>query len=277
MKKLMVAMAVILTAAFMFGCVSIQNTAVETTSEAAAEDDAAYIMGKGNLVIGITLFDPMNYYDENNVLIGFDTEYAQAVCQKLGLTPQFVEINWDTKEVELAAKSIDCIWNGLTITEERKENMQFSAPYIKNKQCIVIKKDNAGTFVDTASFEGKVLVAEVSSAGEEAILSDENLSKATYIPVAKQADTLLEVKAGTADGAAIDYVMAKSMVGEGTDYADLMIVDGVELAVEEYGIGFRFGSSFAAKVDEATKELVADGTLAAIAEKYGQSDVLIAG
>ena len=178
----------------------------------SSDDDWGYIEGKGEMVIGITLFDPMNYY-EGEKLVGFDTEYAEAVCEKLGVTPKFVEINWDTKEVELAAKSIDCIWNGLTVTEERKANMQFTNAYIMNKQVVVIKKSNEKKFVDAASLAGANLTAEISSAGESAIADDASLSQATYTAVAKQTDALLEVKAGTADAAVIDYVMAKSMVG----------------------------------------------------------------
>lgn len=240
----------------------------------AEEDDAAYILDKGTLVIGITIFDPINYY-EGGKLVGFDTDFAKAVCANLGIEPVFQEINWDTKEIELNAKSIDCIWNGMTITEDRKENMAFSAPYIRNKQVIVIRTDNKDVYTDTASLSSAVLVAEMGSSGEEAILTDENLSKGTYVGCGKQADTLLEVKAGTADAAVIDYVMAKSMVGEGTDYADLTIIEGVELGVEEYGIGFRKGSGFAALVDEQFTALLADGTMAQIAETYGQADVLI--
>ena len=101
--------------------------------------DLAYVKEKGELVIGMTLFAPMNYYDENKELIGFETEFAKAVCEKLGVTPKFVEINWDTKEIELNAKSIDCIWNGMTITEERLANMSISVPYMKNKQVMVAK------------------------------------------------------------------------------------------------------------------------------------------
>lgn len=189
-----------------------EPTAMDQTFTASDDDDWAYIQQKGELVIGITLFDPMNYYDGDK-LIGFDTEYAEAVCAKLGVAPKFVEINWDTKEVELAAKNIDCIWNGLTVTQERKANMQFTDAYILNKQVVVIKNKNAKTFTDTASLSGATLVAEISSAGEGAIADDANLSKATYTAVAKQTDALLEVKSGTADAAVIDYVMAKSMVG----------------------------------------------------------------
>ncbi len=103
------------------------------------EGDLAYIKGKGKMVIGITYFAPMNYMDDKNQLIGFETEFAKAVCEKLGVEAEFVEINWNSKEIELAAKSIDCIWNGMTITDERLANMSISVPYMKNKQVMVAK------------------------------------------------------------------------------------------------------------------------------------------
>ncbi len=237
--------------------------------EPAADDDWAYIKDKGEMVIGITEYAPMNYYDDAGKLIGFDTEYAEAVCAELGVTPKFVVINWDTKEMELEAKNIDCVWNGFTITEERKAALEFTEPYVKNMQVVVIKADNAATYVDTASLSGANLVAEMGSTGESSIAGDENLSKASYVGVSKMADALLEVKAGTADAAVIDYVMAKAMVGEGTDYADLMIMDGVELAYEEYGVGFRKGSTAAAAVNEATAAIIESGALPEIAAKYG--------
>lgn len=247
-----------------------EDVTPELEAAPAVEDsDLAYIVGNGKMVIGITEYAPMNYYDDAGKLIGFDTEFAEAVCAKLGVTPEFVVINWDTKEMELEAKNIDCIWNGFTITEERKEALEFTDPYVKNMQVVVIKADNAATYVDTASLSGANLVAEMGSTGESSIADDENLSQASYVGVSKMADALLEVKAGTADAAIIDYVMAKAMVGEGTDYADLMIMDGVELAYEEYGVGFRKGSDAAAAVNEATAALIAEGSLPEIAAKYG--------
>ena len=247
-----------------------EDVTPELDAAPAVEDsDLAYIVGNGKMVIGITEYAPMNYYDDAGKLIGFDTEYAEAVCAKLGVAPEFVVINWDTKEMELEAKNIDCIWNGFTITEERKEALEFTDPYVKNMQVVVIKADNAATYVDTASLAGANLVAEMGSTGESSIADDENLSQASYVGVSKMADALLEVKAGTADAAVIDYVMAKAMVGEGTDYADLMIMDGVELAYEEYGVGFRKGSDAAAAVNEATAALIAEGTLPEIAAQYG--------
>ena len=111
----------------------------KANEEEVTEGDLAYIKEKGKMTIGITLFAPMNYYDDNKELIGFETEFAKAVCEKLGVEAEFVEINWDTKEIELNAKSIDCIWNGMTITEERLANMSISVPYMQNKQVMVAK------------------------------------------------------------------------------------------------------------------------------------------
>ena len=239
------------------------------------EDDWAYIQENGKMLVGITIYEPINYYDENGELTGFDTEFTLAVCEKLGVEAEFVEINWDTKEVELAAKNIDCIWNGLTVTEKRKANMDFTDSYIKNMQVVVIRASDADTYTDIESLADANLVAELSSAGESAIQDDAVLSGATYTAMAKQTDALLEVKAGTADAAVLDYTLAMSMVGEGTDYSDLMIVDGLELAIEEYAIGFRVGSTAVAQVNAAIAELVADGTLNSIAEKYELESQLI--
>lgn len=248
--------------------VEIPAVEAEPAEEVPADDDWAYIQSKGEMIIGYTVYAPMNYTDENGNFVGFDTEFAEAVCAKLGVKPNFVEINWDTKEVELAAKNIDCIWNGLTVTEERKQNMAFSDSYIKNMQVAVIRKADAAIYTDTASMADANLTAEISSAGESAIQADANLSSATYVSVPKQTDALLEVKAGTSDVAILDYTLAKAMVGEGTDYADLQMVEGLELAVEEYAIGFRLGSSVVEQVNKAIEDLTAEGVMDSIAATY---------
>ena len=175
--------------------------------------DLAYIMDKGKLTIGITIYEPMNFFDAAGNLTGFDTDFAIALCELLGVEPDFQEINWDTKEVELAAKNIDCIWNGLTVTEERRQNIEFTDSYIKNKQVVVIRKADADTFTDIASLADARLTAEIASAGESAIQEDPILSGAPYTAMAKQTDTLMEVKAGTADAAVLDYTAAKALVG----------------------------------------------------------------
>lgn len=243
-------------------------------STASEGGDWAYIADKGTFVVGITLFEPMNYYDENGELTGFETEFTKAVCEKMGVEPVFQEIEWEQKELELNSKNIDAIWNGLTVTEDRKENMAFSKSYVRNKQVVVINSKNADKYTDIASMAGASCAAESGSAGESAIQSDSVLSQNEYIPTSAQKDVLLELKSGTIEVGVIDYVMAIASVGEGTDYSDLMIVDGIELAPEEYAVGLRKGDTETVeKVNSAIDELVADGTLKALAEKYGLGGV----
>ncbi len=251
------------------------SSAADSTDSTASEGgDWQYIADKGNFVAGITLFEPMNYYDENGELTGFETEFTKAVCEKLGVEAKFQEIEWDKKEIELNAKTIDAIWNGLTVTEERKENMGFSKSYVRNKQVVVIKADNKDKYTDEASMAGASCAAESGSAGQTAIETSAVLSQNEFVGASAQKDVLLEVKAGTVELGVLDYVMAKASIGEGTDYSDLMIVEGVELAPEEYAIGMRKGDTETIeKVNGAIDELVADGTLKALAEKYGLADV----
>ena len=233
-------------------------------STAAAQSDLDEIKGKGKMVIGYTVYEPMNYTDADGNFTGFDTELATAVCEKLGVEPEFVEINWDTKVVELGAKSIDCIWNGMTLTEDIMANTATTKAYAKNAQVVVVK--DGTDYTSTADLADKTVVAEAGSAGEAAIQGDENLSKADYVSKSVQTDCLMEVAAGTADAAVLDLTLANAMIGAGTDYAGLKIVD--ELNAEEYGVAFRKGSDAAAAVDAAFDELKADGTMQALADKY---------
>ena len=250
----------------------------DNSSVDAADSDWAKIESNGTMKIGITYFEPMNYFDDNGELTGFETEFATAVCEKLGVTPEFVEINWDSKIMELQAQTIDCIWNGMTITPELQEALTISDPYIKNYQVVVIRSDNADVYTSTADLVGKTVEAEAGSAGEAAIIgegADENLKQAEYISAAKQTDTLLEVKTGAADAAVLDFVLAGAMVGQG-DYSDLMIIPDLQLSVEEYGVSFRKDSDAAEKVNEAMQALIEDGTLNTLAEKYDLAELLLA-
>lgn len=238
-----------------------------STTEAAADSDLAYIQGKGKMTIGYTVYEPMNYTDAEGNFTGFDTELATAVCEKLGVEPDFVEINWDTKIVELDAKSIDCIWNGMTLTDEIMANTACTKAYAKNAQVVVMKAD--ADYTSTADLVGKTVVAEAGSAGESAIQDDGSLSQADYISKSVQTDCLMEVAAGTADAAVLDLTLATAMIGDGTDYANLTIKD--ELNAEEYGVAFRKGSDAAAAVDAAFDELKSDGTMQKLADKYSLS------
>ncbi len=270
MKKLLsLAMAAAMTLSLVACGGGSASSAPSTSSPAssstpAVESDLEYIKNKGEMIIGYTIYEPMNYTDDNGVFTGFDTELAIAVCEKLGVEPAFQLIDWGTKEIELAGKTIDCIWNGMTLDADREANMNCTQPYVKNAQVVVMK---AGSdYTDTASLADKSVCAEIGSAGESTIQGDDNLSKALFVGKPVQTDCLLEVKAGTCDAAVLDLTLAKAMIGEGTDYADLVIVD--ELAVEYYGVAFRKGSDVRDEVNSLFDDLTADGTMAALADKY---------
>ena len=247
---------------------TVASSAASGSAAASAAETAAsdldYIKEKGKMVIGYTVYEPMNYTDADGNFTGFDTELATAVCEKLGVEPEFVEINWDTKVVELDAKSIDCIWNGMTLTDDIMANTATTKAYAKNAQVVVVK--DGTDYSSTADLVGKTVVAEAGSAGEAAIEGDENLAQADYVSKSVQTDCLMEVAAGTADAAVLDLTLANAMIGEGTDYASLKIVD--ELNAEEYGVAFRKDSDTAAAVDAVFDELKADGTMQALADKY---------
>ena len=247
---------------------TVASSAASGSAAASAAETAAsdldYIKEKGKMVIGYTVYEPMNYTDADGNFTGFDTELATAVCEKLGVEPEFVEINWDTKVVELDAKSIDCIWNGMTLTDDIMANTATTKAYAKNAQVVVVK--DGTDYSSTADLVGNTVVAEAGSAGEAAIEGDENLAQADYVSKSVQTDCLMEVAAGTADAAVLDLTLANAMIGEGTDYASLKIVD--ELNAEEYGVAFRKDSDTAAAVDAVFDELKADGTMQALADKY---------
>ena len=251
---------------------------------AAEESDWDYISGKGKLVVGMTLFAPMNYY-EGDEFVGFDTELTKAVGEKLGVEIEFVEINWDSKEIELNSKNIDCIWNGMCITPERKENMSMTNAYLYNTQAIVAKTDKMADLL--ANLEGVNVVAEQGSTGEGKLMgtieddetvvvsAKEFFSKSNYTAVDSMAKALMEVKSGTADIALVDSVCALAMVGEGTDYADMSVNLDNNFGLQEYGIAFRKGSDVTEKVNEIIVELTKDGTVAEIAGRYGLTDALV--
>ena len=217
------------------------------------------------LIIGYTIYAPMNYTDENGVLIGFDTELAKAFCAEIGVDFRFVEINWNNKFIDLNSKKIDVIWNGMTITDEVKEKTAVSKPYLDNKQVVVCKAENAGKFTDIESIKNASSVAfEKGSAGEKAV---ENID-VNKIEAAAQKDTLLEVASGRSEIAIIDLTMAKVLVGEGTSYSNLVYVD-VGFELEEFGVAFRKTDDGLAKAfDLFIKMAKADGTFDALMAKY---------
>ena len=247
-----------------------------TDAPEATASDLAYIKEKGEMIIGYTEFAPMNYKNDDGEFVGFETDFAKAVCEELGVEAKFQLISWEAKETELAAKTIDCIWNGMTITPERLEAMSISTPYMANKQVLIVKAENADKYLKPEDMEGAKVVAEVESAGEGVAKEDAFFAKAAYTSVADQATALMEVASGVSDACVVDYVLSIGMIGEGTDYEDLVVVDSLAFADEEYGIAFRKDSDTTAAVNEAITALVENGKLAEIAAAYKIDAQLIA-
>ena len=229
----------------------------------AADSDLAYIKDKGTLIVGITDFAPMDYKDENGNWIGFDADLASKVAEDLGVKAEFVEIDWDNKILELDGKTIDCVWNGMTLTDEVTSAMECSNPYFNNAQVVILPSDVAEDYESVEDLADLTFAVENGSAGE-AVIADLEYD---YIPVKAQSDALMEVAAGTSDAAVIDLLMAMAMTGEDTSYEDLTYT--IELNSEEYGVGFRKGSDLAAVLDEYFAAAYEDGTMAEIAEEYG--------
>lgn len=290
MKKIIsLSLLTALLAASMAGCGADKeaaNSGAEAdNSQAVSQSDYEQLKENGKAVVGITMFNPMNYYDDNKELVGFDTELAKAVFEKLGLEAEFLEINWDSKEVELNSRNIDCIWNGMCITEDRKKTMGITDPYLNNTQAMVMKPDAAEALAKDPS--GANVVAEQGSTGEGklqgTIADDESVkvsakeffANSNYTAVDSMAKAIMEVAAGTADIALVDSVCAYGMVGEGTDYPDLVVNIDNEFGAQQYGIAFRKGSDMVEKVNAAIDELRADGTVEKIAEKYNLTSMLI--
>lgn len=247
-----------------------------STDAPEVASDLDYIKEKGEMIIGYTEFAPMNYKNDDGEFVGFETEFAKAVCEELGVEAKFQPISWEAKETELAAKTIDCIWNGMTIKPERLEAMSISTPYMANKQVLIVKAENADKYLKPEDMDGAKIVAEIESAGEGVAKKDAFFAKAQYTSVADQATALMEVASGVSDGCVVDYVLSIGMIGEGTDYEDLVVVDSLSFADEEYGIAFRKDSDVTAAVNEAISALVANGKLQEIAANYKLEAQLIA-
>ena len=276
MKKIIALLMALMMCLSLAACGSTSEPAADepaedTTSEdTAAESDLEYIKSKGTLVVGITDFAPMDFKDDNGEWIGFDADMAKAFAESLGVAVEFVEIDWDNKVLELNSKTIDCVWNGMTLTDEVLSSMECSNAYCNNAQVVILPADKAADYADAASMAELVFAVEAGSAGEAEVVA----LGYEYTSVKDQASALMEVAAGTSDAAVIDSLMAGAMVGEGTGYADLTYTIG--LNTEEYGVGFRQGSDLAAALNDFFAASYADGSMIEAAETYGVQAALIA-
>ena len=275
-KVFAMTMAILMLVLCLAGCGKKDQTATATedgaqqNTTADTNTDSAYVKSNGKLVIGITEFAPMDFQKEGSTeWVGFDADLAKAFAAELGVEAEFVVINWDNKEFELNSKSIDCVWNGMTLTDGVKAAMETSNAYCKNAQVVVLPKDKAANYSSVEDLKDLSFAAEGGSAGEE-ILTTLGYN---VTPVTAQSDAIKEVAAGTSDAAVIDLLMAGAMIGENTSYSNLTF--SFELTSEEYGVGFRKGSDLAQKLNDFFVKAYADGTMAKLAEQYSISSANI--
>ena len=256
--------ALLMALAMVFSLAACGDTAEDTSdadnadaenTDTAEASDLAYVQDKGTLVVGITEFEPMDYQNESGEWVGFDADLAKEFAESLGVEVQFQIIDWDSKIMELDGKTIDVVWNGMTLTEDVTSAMECSQPYLINQQVVVVPAAVADQYQSEDSLTDLAFAVEIGSAGCEIAAANGY----NYTEVADQATALLEVASGTADAAIIDSLMAGAMIGEGTSYADL--TSTMALTSEEYGVGFRKGSDLAAALNEFLDGKYADGSI----------------
>lgn len=266
MKKIT---ALLLALMMVFAFAGCGTDKTEEDVETVAESDLQYVLDKGTLVVGITEVAPMDYKDEEGNWIGFDADMAKAFAESLGVAVEFVEIDWDNKILELDGKSIDCVWNGMTLTDEVTSAMECSDAYCNNQQVVILPSDKAEGYASAEDCAELTFAVEAGSAGYE--MAVEN--GFNFTEVKDQATALMEVAAGSCDAAIIDSLMAGAMVGEGTGYDSLTYTFG--LNDEEYGVGFRKGSDLAAELNKFFEAAKADGSFETTAELYGVDAAII--
>ncbi len=241
--------------------------------------DFEKVQEKGEIVVGYTVYAPMNYYDANGDLeadesgefVGFDTELAKLVAAKLGVNVKFQLIEWGNKYAELSSGAIDCIWNGFTSNSkdddgiERKDKVDFTYAYLDNAQCVIVRSADAANFTSAASLQGKKAAAETGSAGESYAKTVTDADK--VVGKASQMDTFIDLKSGAVDFIVVDVLLADKIVGKG-DYANLAKATAIEIDAEVYSIGCRKDSDLDEKINEALVELLNEGKIEELAAKY---------
>ena len=235
---------------------------IPLSSCGATKGDLAAVKDAGKLVVGVTVYPPMDYLDDNGEWTGFDAELAQMFAKELGVNCQIVIITWGNKVAELNSKQIDLVWNGMTASDDLGQQIDFSVSYAKNAQVAVVKK---GSTLTADGVKDAKIAVENGSAG--ATVAEETIKGTNLNKVTAMVDALGEVLAGTSDVAIVDITMAQNVVGKGA-YADLEILEGASYGDEIFAVGLRKGSDLKAKLDEFLKAKYADGTLTKLAEKY---------
>lgn len=269
MKKLLALVLAVLMVFSLAACGKTDDKQQTSTGE-ETKSDKQYVADKGTLVVGITDFAPMDYQEEGSTeWVGFDADLAKLFAESLGVKAEFIVIDWGSKVGELNGKTIDCVWNGMTLGEEVMAAMATSKPYCTNAQVIVVPADKAEQYKTAEACKELSFAVENGSAGKD--MAEENGFR--YTEVEDQATALFEVKSGTADAAIIDLLMAGAMIGEGTDFADLTYT--ASLNSEEYGVGFRKGSDLVDAFNAFLEEVKASGKFEQVAEQYGVQEAII--
>ncbi|MGN0550884.1 MAG: amino acid ABC transporter substrate-binding protein [Acutalibacteraceae bacterium] len=278
-------LAALMMAAAFAGCSNGGNQNSSSNSEATGATTATDtswddIKAKGKLVLGLDVeFPPMGYKDtETGEIIGFDIDLAKEVTKRLGIELEIQPIVWDNKEFELNGGNIDCIWNGMSYTDQRNEEMCLTPAYMTNNQIIITKADSELNTKD--DLKGKTLGVQNKSSAESALneAADFKATLGSVVGVESYTSAILELKNGTMDCIAIDEIVARYYIATEPD-AYKVIKDGdkdFSLAAEDYVIGFRKADkALMNKIYDTLKEMKADGKLAEISEKWFDSDITV--
>lgn len=258
-------------------CGKKDNEVNESGDNEKKDESLTYIMDKGKLILGLDdSFPPMGFRDDADKIVGFDIDLAEAVCEKLGVELVLQPIEWSAKEQELATKRIDCIWNGFSITDERLANLTMSIPYMENTISMVVV--NGSDIKSKEDMAGKRLAVQGGSSAEETLNADENTEFRESLGEVNggfkdYVTALMDLETGNSDAVLMDSVVANYMINEAGK--DFVVLDD-SLIAEEYAIGFRKGEEkLAEAVNNALRELKADGTVEGIATDWFGSDTTI--
>lgn len=247
----------------------------ETRAEGETASEAAEGSGGGTLIVGFDQdFPPMGFMGDDGEYTGFDLELAQEVAKRLGLEYKAQPIAWDSKDMELEAGNIDCIWNGFTMTG-REEDYTWSEPYMANTQVFVVAKDSG--IASQKDLAGKIVECQVDSSAEAALKEVPDLTAAfkELLTTADYNSAFMDLEQGAVDAIAMDVIVAGYQIQQRN--ADFVILED-SLSAEEYGVGFKKGSTqLRDKVQATLEEMAADGTLKSISEKWFGEDVTTIG
>lgn len=232
------------------------------------QSDLEYVQSKGTLVVGITDFAPMDYRSGDK-WTGYDAQLAEAFAESIGVKLELVEIDWDKKTDLLKKGKIDCIWNGMTMTEELRKTISCSDPYLSNAQVVVLRKGDMEKYNKIESCQHLLFAVEAGSTGEELLKE----RKYRYVTYSTQMEALQSVFDKKADATLIDIIMAGYYTGDGQEFDNL----GFSISVndEKICVGFRKDSDLTEKANEFLKNAYEDGTISSLAEKYGIENAVL--